>query len=239
MQDLLPRVVDVDRDDVHARRHDFRGGYIREIDRRADKFRSILVQDIFVLGDIDHRVQLLQSRVTVCIFNIRQEVGDQIDQTDHDKGDRLEDDHQRPDGIREGKREPRGVLLGCDLGNGLAKDDDCHCYSRCRYPGVLLSQRQHDRDRSHGGRGDVDQVVAYENGGQCVVEFVGDPDRKSCLFISVVALVLKPHFIACGIGHLRCGEKGREHDADNDPYDVNGNTHLRVTSSPGVRIAFA
>ncbi len=153
-------------------------------------------------------MQLFDRGVRVILFYVRENAGDQVHKPHDDKGDRPQDKHEGADRNGEGPGKPGRVFFGRDLGHGLAEDDDRNCDDQGGDPGEFFAQDRHHGQRSQGGCGYVDQVVAHQDGGQGVVIALPDPDGQAGLLVPVVPGVLQADAAAGGKGHLRGREKG-------------------------------
>ena len=168
-------------------------------------------------GGLDDGLQLLDGFLAVGLLLFLLAAGDQVDKAHDQPDDGLEDDHHAAHGVGVAQRERIGGLLGRDLRDGLAEDDDQHREDHGGGPGVLVAaQQQDDEHGAERGSRDIGQVVADEDGRERVVEALGDLHRRPGAFRAVVAQVLQAHGVARGIGHLRRRAEGGKAQAHED-----------------------
>lgn len=186
----------------------------------------VLVEHVLVLGSLDDRLQLLRgSLLRVAVTGVAaQRARDQVHKTDHEPDHGIEHDRQRADDIGIAQGDAVGVLLGDDLRHRLAEDDDQQRQHDRGHPRPLFAREQ---DHDHGTerrRGDVDQIVADENGTQGTVIVVEDADGCPGTAAAVLSGVFQPQTVGRRIGHLRRGEERGQRDQhderDKIPHDA-------------------
>ncbi len=223
LHDLVPVVVDIDRQNIHSRGHDLRRGSIREVDRRADQFGGVFVQDIFIFGCLDDRVEFLHGSLLGLLLIDRlafHAFGQKIDQADHGKCHRPQQDHQETDDRRKCQRITVRILFRGDLRDRLPENNHCRRDGCGRHPGIFRAQRQqHGHGSQRRGR-DIDQIVAHQDRREGIVEPVQDPENGFGRPAAVFRGVLHPHAIEGGIRHFRRRKERGPDDAQHDGCDI-------------------
>ena len=229
--DFFPAVVYINGCHIHPGRHGLGSGYIRKIYGISDQLALVLFQDILFFCRFYDGGKLLHLLFRVLFDLFPFERGRQKgDQKDHDPDQGPEQDHQSPDGVGIADSLAAGVLFGGDLWNGLSEDDHGHGNDGCGDPGIfIVSGDQDDRYGAQRRAGDIDQVVADQDGTQGVIEMGGYIEGQSCLFIALVPFAFQTHGIAGGIGHLGARKESGEIDAEDDAGNDNDSDHA---SSP-------
>ena len=113
-----------------------------------------------------------------------------------------------------------GILLGQALGRDLAEDqhhngDDGGGDHRA----VLQAQALGKEHGGQRGGGQVDDVVAHQNGGQQVVILVHQPEGQGGPAVAGVGLALQADAVERGKGGLRGGEIGGQNHQNNQNHD--------------------
>ena len=198
--DIVPVIVDIDGNHVHAGSHGLTRADVGKVERGAQQLAAILVEHVLVLGCLDDRLQLLRGGllgVTVAGVAV-QGARDEVHEPDDEPDDGVQNDRQRADDIRVAQSDAVGVLLGDDLRHRLAE-----------------AERR---------RRDVDEVVADEDGTEGAVKMVEDADGGLRAAAAVLGGVFEPQAVGRRIRHFRRGkERGQrdEHDECNKiPHDA-------------------
>ena len=194
--DIVPVVVDVDGDHVHAGSHGLTRADVGKVECGAQQLAAVLVEHVLVLGRLDDRLQLLRgSLLGVTVAGVAaQGARDEVHEPDDEPDDGVENDRQRADDIRVAQSDAVGVLLGDDLRHRLAEDDDQQRQHDGGHPRPLLAREQDDDHGAERRRRDVDEVVADEDGAEGAVKMVEDADGG----LRAAAAVLGGVFRAAG-----------------------------------------
>lgn len=213
-------------DHVDAGGHGLARADVGKVERGAQQLAAVLVEHVLVLGSLDDRLQLLRgSLLRVAVTGVAaQRARDQVHETDHEPDHGIKHDRQRADDIGIAQGDAVGVLLGDDLRHRLAEDDDQQRQHDRGHPRPLFAREQ---DHDHGAkrrRGDVDQIVADENGAQGTIIVVEDADGCPGTAVAVLSGVFQPQTVGRRIGHLRRGEERGQRDQhderDKIPHDA-------------------
>ena len=105
----------------------------------------ILVQDLFVLGGLDNRVQLLDRLLAALVLFLLEPESQQPVELDHQPDQRREQDGQEMYGARNTQRKAVRALFRADFRDGLPEDDDCDCDRKGRNPCIFFTENCHDR----------------------------------------------------------------------------------------------
>ena len=243
-QDLVPVVIDVDGDHVDAGGHGLACADVGKVERGAQQLAAVLVEHVLVLGGLNDRLQLLRGgllRITVAGV-AAQRARDEVHEADHKPDHGIEHDRQRADDIGVAQGDAVGVLLGDDLRHRLAEDDDQQRQHDRGHPRPLLAREQ---DHDHGAerrRGDVDQVVADEDGAQRAVVVVEDADGGPGAAAAVLGGVFQPQTVGRRIRHLRrgeeCGQRDQHDQRDKIPHDAHaGSPPFSGAASAGASVS--
>ena len=197
---LFRRVlVNVERNDVNACGHDLACHDVGKINGCLNELGALLVEHVLVLGGLDDGGKLLNGGLLVLLVLLALESErQQLHQPHNEADERHEQDRQSAHEVGVGLRKAVRAALCDDLRDGLAEDYDEHGYNEGRYPRIALvavKYFEHEQ-RAEGGVCDVDKIVADENRGERVVEFIDYLQRDSGLFRAVLVPALKTHTVA-------------------------------------------
>ena len=113
-----------------------------------------------------------------------------------------------------------GVVLGDGLGGDLAEDQDHHGDDGGGNSGTTVAQQVNEEQGADGGQGDVDHVVADEDGGDQLVVILRQPQGQLGLVVTLLGHGLQTGAVDGGESGLRGGEVSGQDHADHHGHDV-------------------
>ena len=211
--DLLHGGGVLHRHDVHPGGEDVPGLQVAELDGGADQLALVLVQAALVLRLGHHGDQLLLGDAGV--LGGAEDQVQQLLPLGEEEVQRPQDQQEHPEygGGEHGKA--LRMLLGQALGGDLAEDQHHQRQHHRGDGGAVRGVQLGEEHRAHGGRGDVHDVVADEDGGDQPVVVVRQLHGQLGLFVPGVGPALHPDLVHAGERGLRGGEIGghrHEHD---------------------------
>ena len=218
LSDVVHGVGVLHRHDVHAGGEDLIHLHIIELDGGADELALVLVQPALDLGLVHHGHQLFlgDAAVPLLVKYHGQQLFQQAEQEVH----RGKDHHENPHNGSGEHGKALGILLGQALGRDLAKDQHHNGDDGGRdHRAVLQPQALGEEHGGQRGGGQVDDVVAHQNGGQQVVVLVHQPEGQGGPAVAGVGLALQADAVEGGKGGLRGGEIGGQDHQNNQNHD--------------------
>ena len=169
-EDLLRRRIHIERRNVHAGREHALDRHVAELQRRVDKLRPFLGQLALVGHRFDDVVQLILGHgdLRLALGERGKELADARERLRQ----RRENAHKKAQGRRRRKGAPFTVALGDALGkhlSGKKHRDRAHDRTK-RHPARAPGARNEHRCERSGG--DVDDIRADEDRGNCAVKIV-------------------------------------------------------------------
>ncbi len=216
-KDGLPVPVHVQRFHIHTGGHRFIRGDILEVQRGRQKFRTVRVDDAFVLGGVDDGLQFFRALIRVRLFRLFDPRGQKMHQFHDHKGHWPEQDPE--EGQEAGRRAGHPGRLGLrhDLRNGLAENNDEDGNDRRgQRVHAVRAGKKHHAHRCKRARRDIYEVVADEDRGKTVVEVLGALQRALRLLVALFGFIFQTHLVTGRQGHLRTGEVSGQHDTQYD-----------------------
>ncbi len=192
--------------DIHPGGEDLVHVHVVELDGRADKLALMTVQPAFVFRLAHHGDELLLGDAAVLLTT--EDPLKQALQLGEEKVQGAEQEHE--DSQNGGGEHGEGLrgFLGQTLGGDLAKDEDDDGENCCGQHGTVVAVKLGEEDGSHGGSGDVHDVVADEDGGQQAVIVLGQHQGQSGPAVSVFRLAFQADLVQGSKGCLGGGEIG-------------------------------
>ena len=204
---LIQREVVLHRDHIHAGREDLLHLHIVELNGAADELAFPVGQLAVVLGLADHGHQLTLSDGV--LLGAADEMPQQALPLAEQPGQRGEQDHEQVQKGRNRRGNRLRHLLCKALGGHLAKDQNHngqHEGGHRRAP--LRVQQAGEQHCANGCCGNVDDIVADEDGGEQLVVLFRHSQHAGCCRIAVLGAAFQADLVQgrkCG---LRGGEKG-------------------------------
>ena len=209
-------VVIVNGAQVHPGREHLHGHGVGDLDGGADQLAFLLGKDA-LLFDIVHQLhQFLGGHVRGILLG-RPQMLKMPHQLFHHVHHGLENKHGDLHGVGEDAGQGVGHAGGHDLGQGLAEDQQQGRHDRGG-DGRAVGQVQ-GLDEQHGGRGgrgDIGQVVAHQDGGQGADVVVDDVQFQLGHLFAFLRRLFHPVAVGLGIGDLRGGKEGGQQDQYRD-----------------------
>ena len=204
---LIQREIVLHRDHIHAGREDLLHLHIVELNGAADELAFPVGQLAVVLGLADHGHQLTLSDGV--LLGAADEMPQQALPLAEQPGQRGEQDHEQVQKGRNRCGNRLRHLLCKALGGHLAKDQNHngqHEGGHRRAP--LRVQQAGEQHCANGCCGNVDDIVADEDGGEQLVVLFRHSQHAGCCRIAVLGAAFQADLVQgrkCG---LRGGEKG-------------------------------
>ena len=193
--------------DLHAGGKDIAHLQVAELDGRADQLALVLVQTALVLRLRHHGDELLFGDARV--VGGADDTAEQALPLGEQEVQRRQHRQQHPQQRGRGHGKGLGALLGDGLGGYLAEDQHGHRQHHGGHGGaVALAHQIREEHGAHGGGGDVDDVVADEDGGEQAVIVLRHAQRQRRAAVSCFRLALEADLVEAGKGGLRGGEVG-------------------------------
>ena len=189
------------RNHVDSRDHDVLYVEVLELDSRADKLRFVFFEFAFVLGGFDdgQKFAFGNGRGLFELENLTQKP---LPPAEHEV-DRRENNHKRSKKRIENHRALFGVFFSEHFGRDFAEN-----------------QHRHGHNDSGNGGGkrsaeDIYDIVADENCGEQLIEFLGKFQHRAGALVSVLRHIEQSDFVDRRESHFRGGKvSGKQHAND-------------------------
>ena len=223
--------IDADGLEIHAMRENILCGEVTEFHGISQQLALFLVKTA-VLLDLFNKGQQLFLRHGLFFLGGYDAIGKFLPKAE-DKGKRKQKlRNEVNDRCGEHSKGIRSVLCQT-LGGDLTENEHEHRYDRgrdrCAEAGIAVVCKERDKNhRGNGREGDVDDVVADEDGGDEPVVFLVKLQGKLCFFVALVRKHLETGLVHGEKRRFRGGEIGGENETyhhDDDTGYMFGN-HL-------------
>ena len=151
----------------HARGEDVADVQVVKLDGAFEQFALVGVHAALLLGFLHQGEQLVLGDGVVVVH--AQQTAQKLLPLGKEPVDRLEHRHKYPNHRIHRHGEALRHLLGQALGRDLTEDEHKHGHNGRGHAHARAAQPAHEHHRAHRGQSDVDDVVAYQNGGEQLV----------------------------------------------------------------------
>ena len=188
-----------------------------ELNGVAQKLSFVQV-DAAVLLDLLHQEDQLFGRHFVVLFHL-QNLGQQLFPGGEQEVHRGQDHTQDIDDGGGEHGEFLRAVLGDALGGNFAEDQHHYGDDHGGEGGAYVAAYTDEKHRGDGRKGDIDDVVSDEDGGQQFVIILGKLVCQPCPFAALFRQGFQPGFVGGGKGGLRGGKiRRQQHQNDNGDY---------------------
>ena len=210
LQNLLPAVLDIQRDHIHTGGDDFLYLDFVKLQRRLDKVALVFLEHALLLDGFDDIFELLLGDRRLVVLSSGQ-TGHQSGQGTERCREGLKDGHQEANRAADNHRQRIRIVFGIVFGQNLTEDQYNNRHDNrgnCR--ALVRAEQDGEDDSGKRGRGDIDNVVADENGGNHPLIIFRNTQSPRRLFVAVFLQTLQANLVHTGQGSFGAREKGRK-----------------------------
>ena len=197
----------VHRNHVHTGDQDLLCDAVAELNGRADQLALVLVQTALLLCLCHHGNQLVPGDAGVLL--VLAQTLDRICPQAKQRRQRPQQRHQQLYHRGDGHGKPFRSGLGKALGRHLRENQHQQGDDAGGNRGAVDRIKPGEQQGADGGSGDIDDIVADENGGEELVIVLMQGERPLCFFVPVLCPASQTYHIQGGKSGFRGGKESR------------------------------
>ncbi len=228
--DVVHRFAIFHRNDVHPRGEDVAGGLIVQLDGGADQLPLLFVDGTAALHLIHDGDQFF-FRYAAAVF-VPDQAGQQFFPLAEEGVHRCQHYAQRFQDWGGQHGEAVGALFGEAFGGDFTEYQHHHRHHDGRQGHSRVSEVSGEQDRRQRSGGDIDDVVADEDGGEQAVVILTELQRALRPPVSRGGHIFDTDAVEAGKSGLRCGKVTGQQDQERENQDHHQTVDIHTDENP-------